>query len=59
MRLDMDEQAEFEVWQDGEMVASASGQREDALCEIRHYAAQYAQDGLIEVFEVKRIPVVL
>jgi len=50
----MDETAEFEVWQDGIMVASSSGPREDAMREIRHYASQYAQDGTIEVYEVTR-----
>lgn len=45
---------EFEVWQDDEMVASASGPRENALREAMHYAAQYEQDGLVRVFEVVR-----
>jgi len=45
---------EFEVWQGDEMVASASGPREDALREAMHYAVQYAQDGPVRVFEVTR-----
>lgn len=45
---------EFEVWQGDEMVASASGPREDALREAMHYAAQYAEDGPVRVFEVTR-----
>ena len=45
---------EFEVWQGDEMVASASGSRDDALREAMHYAAQYAQDGPVRVFEVTR-----
>lgn len=45
---------EFEVWQGDEMVASASGPRDDALREAMHYAAQYEQDGPVRVFEVTR-----
>jgi len=55
----MGETAEFEVWQEGIMVACSSGPREDAMREIRHYASQYAQDGQIEVFEVIRKPYTL
>ena len=46
--------AEFEVWQNDEMVASASGPREDALNEAQHYAWQYGQDGECRIFEVTR-----
>ena len=45
---------EFEVWQGDEMVASASGPRDQALREAMHYAAQYEQDGPVRVFEVTR-----
>ena len=45
---------EFEVWQGDEMVASASGPRDDALREAMNYAAQYEQDGPVRVFEVTR-----
>lgn len=45
---------EFELWQGDEMVARASGPRDDALREVMHYAAQYAQDGPVQVFEVTR-----
>ena len=45
---------EFEVWQGDEMVASASGPRDEAMREAMHYAAQYAQDGPVRVFEVTR-----
>lgn len=45
---------EFEVWQGDEMVASASGPRDDAMREAMHYAAQYEQDGPVRVFEVTR-----
>ena len=45
---------EFEVWQGDEMVASASGPRDEALREAMHYAAQYQQDGPVRVFEVTR-----
>ena len=45
---------EFEVWQEDEMCASASGTREDALREAMHYATQYGQGGPVRVFEVTR-----
>lgn len=45
---------EFEVWQGDEMVASASGPRDDALREAIHYVAQYEQDGPVRVFEITR-----
>ena len=45
---------EYEVWQDDIMVASASGHRPDAIREILHYAAQYQQDGPVQIFEVRR-----
>lgn len=45
---------EFEVWQGDEMVASASGPRDDALREATRYAAEYSQDGPVRVFEVSR-----
>jgi hypothetical protein len=46
---------EFEVWQGGEMLASASGPRDTALREAMRYAAQYGQDSPVRVFEVTRI----
>jgi hypothetical protein len=46
--------SEFEVWQEDEMVASASGPRDIALREAMHYAEQYAQDGQVIVFEVTK-----
>ena len=46
--------SEFEVWRGDEMCASASGPRETALREAMHYAARYAQDGPVRVFEVTR-----
>lgn len=45
---------EFEVWQDDEMCASASGPRNEALREAMRYASQYEQDGPVRVFEVTR-----
>ena len=45
---------EFEVWQDGMMVASCSGPEEAAKREALHYAAQYEQDGPIELYRVDR-----
>lgn len=38
---------DYELWQNDEMVAGSSSERE-----IRHYAAVYVQDGPVEVFEV-------
>ena len=50
--------AEFEVQDaDGMVQACAGGPRADALREAMHYAAQYAQDGPVRVFEVLRIQV--
>jgi len=49
---------EFEVWQGGEMVASTSGQRDEAMREAMHYAALYQHYGMVSVFEVKRTLVV-
>lgn len=44
---------EYELWQGDMLVASASGP--NARQEIRHYAAQYAQDGPVDVYEVTRV----
>lgn len=54
--------AEFEVWmhygqQGDEMVASASGPREQAMAEVQHYATQSGQDGEATIVEVTRSPV--
>lgn len=46
-----DQFAEFEVTQDGMVVASASGPRKRALQEAQHYAAVYGQDGPTEIRE--------
>lgn len=46
------QEREFEIIQDDMCVASASGN--NALNEIKHYAAQYEQDGPIKVYEVIR-----
>ena len=48
----MSDEKEYELIQDDCMVAGTSGP--DALNEIKRYAAQYAQDGAIEVYEVTR-----
>lgn len=48
------EVTEFELIQDGIPVAGASGKREDAWREIQHYAAQYSEDGPVEIYEVIR-----
>ena len=45
---------EFEIWQDGIMVASViCNDRELALSEIMHYAWVYLQDGPVKVREVE------
>ncbi|MBR8657643.1 DUF551 domain-containing protein, partial [Achromobacter sp. Marseille-Q0513] len=49
-------EAHFDLWQDGMVVASASGPRAQALQEIQHYAAVYSQDGPVQIEEVIRIP---
>lgn len=46
--------SEFEVWQGDEMVASTYGPRDAAEHEAMLYAAQYAQDGPVRVFEIAR-----
>jgi hypothetical protein len=45
---------ELELWVDDECVVGASGPREDAFAEIRHYWGQYAGDGTCSVYEVTR-----
>ena len=50
----MNQETEFELVQDGIPVASAFGSREDAWREIKHYAAEYSQDGPVEIYEVIR-----
>ena len=47
----MTDQPEYRIKQDGLVVASASGP--GALREIKHYAAQYVQDGDID-FEIRQ-----
>ncbi len=45
---------EFEIWQDGVMVASGSGgDRNRVHQEAMHYAAVYSQDGPVEVHETE------
>lgn len=48
------EVTEFELIQDGIPVAGSSGPREGAWREIQHYAAQYSEDGPVEIYEVIR-----
>lgn len=47
-----DEQPDYELHCNGEFAAGASGK--NAHLDILHYAAQYAQDGEIEIFKVTR-----
>jgi hypothetical protein len=44
--------ADFELWQDGQRVASVSGPRESALRDIQHYAMVYSPDGAMKVYEI-------
>jgi hypothetical protein len=53
------DEVEFELHCDGDFAASASGPRERAWSEIQHYAAQYAQDGPVTIYEVTRRPIQL
>lgn len=55
----MNDEAEFEIYQNDDIVASSSGPRDQAWREIMHYAAVYGQDGPVEVFEITRTPVPL
>lgn len=50
----MDNDADFEVWVNDQIEAQTSGPRDLALAEARHYAMQYASDGRVEIYEVKR-----
>ena len=50
-----DKDAEYEIIQDDMQVAATSGP--DAYREIMHYAAQYEQDGPLEIFKVVRTAV--
>lgn len=48
------EDVEFQVSIEGEVQAQAFGPRDQAWAEIQRYAAQYAEDGPIEIWEVIR-----
>lgn len=48
------EGAEFELIQDDAPVAGTSGKREYAWAEIQRYAAQYSEDGPVEIWEITR-----
>jgi len=50
----MSADAEFQITQDGIIVAAAEGTRDRAWEEIQHYAAVYSQDGPVEIWEVTR-----
>lgn len=47
--------AEYEVHANGQMMAGASGPKEEAFAEAMHYARQYGDEGVVEIFEVTRI----
>jgi hypothetical protein len=51
------DEAEFAIEADGAFLASASGLRDEAWREIQHYAAQYAEEGPLTIYEVIRKPV--
>lgn len=50
----LNKEVEYELWQDDMCVAGAMGDPVRTLNEIRHYAAQYEQDGPIKLYEVMR-----
>lgn len=52
--MSQNDTAEFEIWQDDMPVASASGPRDLAEREARHYAVMYGQDGPVTIYEVTR-----
>jgi hypothetical protein len=47
-----DSYIDFEVWQEDDLCASAN-----SWPEIQHYAAQYAQDGPLEIYMLVRVRV--
>jgi len=53
MTDEKEDEAAFELWQDGMMVAGAVGPRTRAAREINHYALVYGQDGPVEIREVR------
>lgn len=53
----LNENAEFEIHQGDQVVASVSGPRDQAWREIMAYAGQYLQDGEIQIVEVRRFVV--
>jgi len=44
--------ADFEIWQDGLMVAWVSGPRSRAEADAAHHALVYGQDGPVDVRDV-------
>jgi hypothetical protein len=48
----MEDEAEYEVHQNGMPVAFAGGPHEQAFREAMHYAAVYGQDGPVQVVRV-------
>lgn len=51
--------AEFEVMRGDVVMASAEGPRAEALIEARRLAGVFARRGLIEVYEVRRVRVIV
>ena len=45
------EEMQFELWQDGVMVAQVVGPSQQAWQEIRHYALMYVQDGPVVILD--------
>jgi len=48
---------EYQIIQNDCFVAGACGLQEEAWREILHYAAQYIEDGPIQIYEVTRKPI--
>jgi len=49
-----DREIEFQLGIEGEIQAQTFGPREQAWAEIQRYAAQYAEDGPVEIWEITR-----
>lgn len=50
---------DYELWVGDEMVAGAFGPKKRAWQEIMRYAHQYADEGMVRIYEVKRTLVAL
>ena len=51
---DREDEVEYQLGIEGEVQAQTFGPRDQAWAEIQRYAAQYAEDGPIEIWEIAR-----